>query len=214
MITMINHNPVIKHPEIFSTENPTDLAHYYDRLAAEYENEMGLDYAVPEQSVALLCRQVDFTARILDAGCGTGLIGQLLHTRGYTRVEGLDLSTGMLAGARAKNCYAALHQGALGKNLDFPTATFDAVVCGGVFVRGHAAADSLDELIRITKSGGIIAFTLRPEFYENSDFKDKMANLEKAGHWHLLEISAPFLAMPTNAPDLQMRVWIYKTGRI
>lgn len=39
----------------------------------------------------------DYDARILDAGCGTGNMAQLLHQVGYRNIEGLDPSSGMRA---------------------------------------------------------------------------------------------------------------------
>lgn len=41
-------------------------------------------------------------APILDAGAGTGIVGEVLAILGYTRLAGIDLSDGMLAVARAK----------------------------------------------------------------------------------------------------------------
>ena len=73
-------------------------------------------------------RYVTPAARILDAGCGTGLAGQMLAARGYRQLEGLDLSAGMLREAGNKGCYTALHHQALGDALDFPSAIFDAVL--------------------------------------------------------------------------------------
>jgi SAM-dependent methyltransferase len=65
----------------------------------------------------VLSRYAAVQARILDAGCGTGLAGQILAARGYRNVEGLDLSAGMLREAGKKARYAALHQQTLGEPL-------------------------------------------------------------------------------------------------
>jgi SAM-dependent methyltransferase len=188
------------------------LAEQYDIWARDYERDVA-DYVGPQRTVEVLTRYVDQEARILDAGCGTGLTGQILHAQGYHRVEGLDLSAGMLAEARQKNCYAALHQQALGGPLDFPTDFFDAVLCVGIFARAHVPSRSLDELIRLTKPGGYIFSTLRTLFYENSDFKDKMAALEEAGQWHLVEVGQPFQGIPKSDPDFYMQVWVHRVTK-
>lgn len=194
--------------DVFNAKNNRELAQHYDSWAKDYESDVA-DYAGPQRTVEVLTRYVSKEARILDAGCGTGLTGQILHAQGYHSVEGLDLSTGMLAEARRKNCYAALHQQALGEPLDFPTDAFDAVLCVGIFARAHVPSRSLDELIRLTRPGGYLFSTLRTLFYETSDFKDKMAALEEAGQWCLVEAGQPFPATPATDPDFHMQVWVH-----
>ena len=73
-------------------------------------------YRHPTIGLALLARHLPKgAAPILDAGAGTGLIGEWLAIMGYPVVEALDISAGMPAVARAKNVYAAFHQLALGQ---------------------------------------------------------------------------------------------------
>ena len=50
---------------------------------------------------------------MLDAGAGTGLLGEWLKIIGYGPVEGVDLSPGMLAVAARKGVYDRLAQGDL-----------------------------------------------------------------------------------------------------
>jgi SAM-dependent methyltransferase len=198
--------------DVFKAKNNRELAEQYDIWARDYDRDVA-DYVGPQRTVEVLTRYVDQEARILDAGCGTGLTGQILHARGYYRVEGLDLSAGMLAEARQKNCYAGLHQHVLGEPLDSPTDAFDAVLCVGIFARVHVPSRSLDELIRLTKPGGYIFSTLRTLFYENSDFKDKVAALEEAGQWRLVEVGQPFQGIPKSDPDFYMQVWVHRVTK-
>jgi ubiquinone/menaquinone biosynthesis C-methylase UbiE len=121
-------------------------------------------------------------------------MGKWLHEESYHNLVGIDLSEGMLAEAQKKNVYTELHQMILGEPLDFPNHAFDAVTACGVFTYGHAPSSSFDELIRVTKPKGYIIFTLRPDFYENSDFKEKMADLETQGKWKLTELGEKYHA--------------------
>jgi len=194
---------------VFEAQNPQELAARYDEWAASYEDDMD-DHGGPQEATEVLTRYVTPDARILDAGCGTGLAGQMLAARGYRQLEGLDLSAGMLREAGHKGCYIALHQQTLGDALDFPSAIFDAVLSVGVFVRAHAPSRSLAELIRITKSGGYIIFTLRPEFYVATDFKATMTTLAEAGHWRLIETTEPFDGRYKHSPGITMQVWVYE----
>lgn len=193
---------------VFLTTNEQELAEQYDKWAASYESDLG-GHAGPAEAVEQCCIYVPRSARILDAGCGTGLVGGLLAEQGYSNLEGLDLSPGMLQEARKKNCYNALYQQALGEPLDFPDACFDAIVIIGVFVMAHARSHSFDELIRITKPGGHIIFTLRPEFYVNTDFKAKMDALAAAGRWSQIKVTEPFHGRFKAHPEVNLQVWVY-----
>ncbi|MGH8477401.1 MAG: class I SAM-dependent DNA methyltransferase [Methylococcales bacterium] len=195
---------------VFEAADRDELATRYDEWASEYDGDL-VNQGGPAEAVEMLLKHVPSRqAKILDAGCGTGVVGQLLAQNGYRNLEGLDLSAGMLDEARKKQCYSALTQQALGDPLDFPTGIFDAVLSVGVFVRGHAPASSFDELIRITKPGGTILFTLRPEFYAGTDFKAKLSALTHEGRWLQVEVSAPFDGRFKFHPEVTLQVWVYK----
>ena len=194
---------------VFEAQNAAELAARYDDWAASYEGDMG-DHAGPPEATEVLTRYVGPEGRVLDAGCGTGLAGALLKARGYHNLEGLDLSAGMLREAGKKGCYAILHQRTLGEPLDFQSGTYDAVLIIGVFARAHAPSRSLNELARITKPGGYVIFTLRPEFYVSTDFKSTMAELAESGRWRLVETTEPFDGRYKEFPGIHLQVWVYQ----
>ncbi|EGJ33826.1 MULTISPECIES: class I SAM-dependent methyltransferase [Moorena] len=196
---------------VYSSQNNQELAERYDVWAKEYEQDLlPENYTGPEPAVEVLVKYLSKEAKILDAGAGTGLVGQVLHQRGYGNLEAMDISAGMLEEARKKNVYIALHQGILGEPLALATDTFDGIISVGTFTLGHAPSSGFDELIRITKPGGYIIFTIRPDYYQNSDFKDKQAALEAAGKWKLVEKGEPFANLPEAEPDIYLQVWAYK----
>jgi ubiquinone/menaquinone biosynthesis C-methylase UbiE len=194
---------------VFEARNPEELAARYDEWAAKYEEDMG-DPGGPKEAVEALSRYAGHTARILDAGCGTGVNGALLAARGYVDLEGLDLSAGMLREAKKKGCYKALRRESLGDRLSFASGTFDAVLVVGVFARAHAPSRSLYELVRVTKPGGFIVFTLRPEFHVATDFQSTMTELATAGRWRHVETSAPFDGRYREFPGINLQVWVYQ----
>lgn len=106
-------------------------------------------------------------------------------------LDALDISWQMLEEARKKNVYHELYQGTLGQPLDLATDSYQGIMAKGVFAPGHAPSSAFDELIRVTCKGGIIIFTLRSDYYENSEFPDKQKSLETSGHWKLLEKKEP-----------------------
>jgi len=198
--------------QVYASKSNRELAERYDAWATTYEAEMDdpLSYTAPQQAIAYFSKYVSTTARILDAGAGTGWVGRLLYDRGYDRLVALDLSEGMLAEARKKNVYTDLVQGLLGEPLAFPANIFDAVISVGTFTLGHAPAGAFDELIRITRPAGTIVFTLHADLYEADDFKTRLAALEAAGQWTLIERGDKFQPMPKTEPDVFLYVLVYR----
>ena len=155
---------------------------------------------------------MDKGAHILDAGAGTGLVGECLAEIGYEDMVAMDLSQGMLEEAKSKNVYNAFDQMALGGTLDYATDEFDAVISVGVFTQGHAPANSFDELARITKPGGLIVFSLRVDTYESAGFKQQQLGMEEAGIWQLAEMTDEYQPMPTGEPEVRHRIWAYRVN--
>lgn len=152
--------------------------------------------------------------RVLDAGAGTGAGGSELSERGFRDVTALDLSADMLDKAREKGVYSRLVQADLDGPLDmFKADEFDGVILVGVFSFGQAPAHALDEIVRATRVGGVIAFTMRVDFFESNAMgvRQKLEDLEKAGAWKLLEISEPEPYLPKKDPSVMFRVWCYQT---
>lgn len=122
----------------------------------------------------------------------------------------MDLSTGMLEEARKKNAYLNFHQMVIGEPLDYQDHWFDAVISVGVMSVGHTPASSLDELVRATKPGGYIIFTLRPDVCKNDGFEEKHQELQTAGKWQFLEVTEEFQPLPKGKPDVYHQVWVYR----
>jgi SAM-dependent methyltransferase len=116
----------------------------------------------------------------------------------------------MLLRAREKNVYHALCRSDLFDGLSFPSASFAAVVSIGVFTWGHASAECVDELARVTRPGGVLLFSSRLDFFESSGLHDTVSSLESAGAWSLQDTSDEFLCFPGSTSDIRMKLWIYR----
>lgn len=197
---------------IYSSGNNRELAERYDQWAKDYDNDLDQDFgwSGPRKAAEVFSAHVPKDSRILDAGAGTGLVGQYLAANGYHSLAAMDLSQGMLEAARRKNIYNEFHQMVMGEPLDFPSDSFDAVVSVGVMTVGHAPANSLDELARITRPAGHVVFSLRPDVYESAGFKEKQLELESTGIWELVEVTDKFQPLPKGEPEVYHQVWVYR----
>ena len=98
---------------------------------------------------------------VLDAGCGTGLLleQQALAVGPEGRVEGIDYSDDMLAGARRRCAdlpQVGFHQGSV-ESLPFDDASFDALSCTQCLLYVDRLEQALAEFYRVLKPGGRIA---------------------------------------------------------
>lgn len=182
---------------VYDAKRPEEVAELYDRWAETYDSEMAAaGYRHPTICLALLARHLPSgAAPLLDAGAGTGLIGEWLRIMGYPHVEALDLSEGMLAQAARKGVYVALHRLALGGPLPFADGAYAGIVSAGVFTSGHVGVEGLDELIRVLKPGGVMVLTVKNTLWDGG-FSARVAELEAAGMVSRAEETSPYVSMP------------------
>jgi SAM-dependent methyltransferase len=102
--------------------------------------------------------------RVLDVACGTGVVAVTAARRGAA-VTGLDLTPELLQEARQNARLASVdidwHEGDV-ESLPFPPSSFDVVVSqfGHMFAPRPEVA--VDEMLRVLKPGGTIAFSTWP----------------------------------------------------
>jgi predicted TPR repeat methyltransferase/Flp pilus assembly protein TadD len=137
------------------------LIHYFDQFADTFDQKLVdvLDYRIPEK----LCAELETTdgtfGRCLDAGCGTGLAGSFLRAQGR-HLTGVDVSSGMLTKATARNVYDRLIEAEIHDFLESTNEIFDLILAADVlvyigdlqFLLAHAAKKLAPE--------GIFAFSV------------------------------------------------------
>jgi ubiquinone/menaquinone biosynthesis C-methylase UbiE len=106
--------------------------------------------------------------RLLDFGCGTGSMMEMLRKLGFRgSIEGCDVSEGMLAEAAARwTCgpVPPLHRCEIGRT-PFPSNHFDLIVVSCVFhhIAPELRQKVLKEIVRITSPGGrLVVFEHNP----------------------------------------------------
>ena len=179
---------------IYDTLHAADLDELegiYKNWASDYESDVinlagYVGHLITSELLLNYLRNTEST--VLDAGCGTGLVGEILYKNNFRNIDGVDFSQEMLNIAHQKNIYQSLKLVDLTKKLDYENNSFDAVICAGTFTCGHVGPEALREMVRITKQGGYICFTVRKQEWEASPYLQIMNDLEKNESWSKLEL--------------------------
>jgi len=190
---MIENNKGLKfydNLDLTRSHNDEDLQDVYKEWAAAYDhdNDNLLGTVSQPLSVQIFQEYIkEKSLRIIDVGCGTGLVGVELERGGFSNFDGIDISQEMIDIAKLRG-YSKLFIGSLNVSLPCKNNEYDAALCVGVFTHGHVGSNCLDELVRIVKPGGIICFTVNEGVYDSYGFDSKIKNLESTNIWKILEI--------------------------
>ena len=194
--------------EVYAAETSEELAEVYDRWSNEYDrymNEGG--YRHPAVCAALIARYIsDINAPILDAGVGTGLVGDLLGLLGYQNLTGIDISNSMLKVAHSKGIYRELKNADLLSYVSLPKIHYVAAVAAGVFTTGHVGTRGLDTLSSLVLTGGWMIITVKSTIWKEG-FSDYINAKESSGEIKILEKTEPYNSIPgapTNAPSFAL----------
>ena len=135
----------------------------FDSFAESFDAKLArLDYRAPELVAAALPAAglaPEKRLTILDAGCGTGLCGPLLAPYA-ARLEGVDLSAGMLERARTRNVYDELAQDELTRFLQSREGRYDLVVSADTLCYFGPLAAVCAAASRALRTGGRLIFTV------------------------------------------------------
>ena len=142
------------------SQSQASIAQSYDAQAAEYDRRWA-HYVTRSTEVTLAALpRLASGARVLDVGCGTGVLQAALRERepGLALI-GVDVSAAMLAraadrlGAQVTLCQAPAEQ------LPFDEATFDVVVSASSLHHWPDPARGLAEMARVLKASGLFVLT-------------------------------------------------------
>lgn len=153
-------------------EDTDEVISKYDEWVASYDqhhHDNGWKVMLNLMAYTLTSH-LEGDGKVLDVGCGTGLLGKELDSYQFNNLYGIDISQKSLDFADTFGIYKGLSQAELGKPLDFESNSFDALVSSGVFTRGQVPLNAFEELIRVLKPDGLFMVGLRVEdndFYYN-----------------------------------------------
>jgi SAM-dependent methyltransferase len=201
---------------IYASRGEEQLRERYDVWAADYDHDLDdMRWSAPQAGAERCAHFARAGAEILDAGCGTGLVGLALAERGHTRLVGFDLSTGMLERSasrryRDRGVYAELIQGSLLDRLPFEDGRFGSVVSVGVFTLGHVDGSAFAELARVTESGGHLSITFRDDAVDHLGYRAEQQRLIDSGVWELVDLTEPMPLIHEDGDDIMLRVWTWE----
>lgn len=168
----------------YTIETTDDARSFYRAWADDYDDHMvdKLGYVSPALVADLLVTHLpDTEARVLDVGCGTGLAGQQLADRGFSHLDGVDLSAEMLAKAEARGVYRRLIRADLTRPLGLPRAGYDAIVSAGTFTHGHVGPEPLAGLVGLLRRHGLLAITVHRDIWASRGFDRALERLQGDG---------------------------------
>lgn len=147
--------------ELVDPADPVLARAVYDAWAPTYDADHPPHLHLgPELVADRVARLAPPSTDVLDAACGTGLVGAALARRGFTSVDGLDLSPGMLARARRLRVYHDLGPSDLARRLPGAGDKFGVVTCVGALCSGHLPVTALGEFARVVRGGGHLVVTV------------------------------------------------------
>lgn len=131
--------------------------HYYDDFARHYDEgrDRGYHRLVDDLESGVVI-PLARGKRVLEVGCGTGLLLERIATAAAS-AEGLDLSPGMLAKARARGL--TVTEGSA-THLPYPDASFDVTCSFKVLAHVPDLPRALEEMARVTRPGGHVIYEL------------------------------------------------------
>jgi len=163
----------------------------YDEWANDYDNDLINEYGyiAPKLTVdkfkALVLKK---NLKIIDVGCGTGLVGQALYENGYKNIDGYDISPEMLKIAKQSKFYKELKQIDLNDKPTNLSETYDVLICVGSFGYGALEPIAIRHLIGLVKSGGLLFIFMNAEPFKSQNYQKHISKLETQSLWSVNSI--------------------------
>ena len=131
---------------------------HFDAQAADYDAKDTVLYSregkISCRDIAALLQDKSYDS-LLDVGCGTGFLIDMLAGQKPAYYVGLDLSTEMIKMAKQKNIAGADFMEGSADKLPFPDDSFDIVTCSQSFHHYPYPDKAMSEAFRVLKKSGL-----------------------------------------------------------
>ena len=175
---------LLAHAYALQSNDPDETLKLYADWAETYDQSMieGLSYRSP-QRIATLAAMTEARrdVRVLDVGCGTGLLARCLRAQGFNRVDGLDFSAPMLQVALREGRIDEAFLRDLNEGIEMGSECYDMLVSTGTFTHGHVGAGCLPELMKLLVPEGCLICTVHRDVWVEGGFGTALEALTEAG---------------------------------
>ena len=147
-----------------------DKRDQYDQWATDYDRDLlnELGYVAHLRAAEIFARVVPArSAKVLDMGCGSGLVGKTLRELGYAHLDGADFSPKMLDLARQRGVYQNLRQHDITKPMD--CEPYDALISVGLFSYGVPELTELHHVVDCVAVGSRCVVTVNGSAWVEHD---------------------------------------------
>ena len=194
--------------DIIKNTKTDDSRGLYNNMAENYEEIVrGWGYNMPEVVAEKIMELIETPAnmKVVDVGCGDGLVGEALHIRGFSDITGMDISPEMLKVAATKNIYGELHEVDLMTTLPAESGVFDILSCVGVTT--YLSPMVFNEWLRVVKQGGLLVFTTKTGVMKT--WEEEQDKREDLVQWEKVYKSPPLYYLPTLTDPSEERVYVF-----
>ncbi|MDC1286832.1 class I SAM-dependent methyltransferase [Gammaproteobacteria bacterium] len=190
--------------------DPQNVKQFYADWAQKYNQDVNAaEYSGPVIAAKILNQHLsDKAAQILDAGCGTGLVGVELKALGYGHIDGFDLSSEMADLAIATGAYRRVADNIdmMRAHQDYPQREYDALLSIGVFTLGHVPPQALQVLVQLVRHNGLLVISTRSHYFEQTNYQQCVDTLLGSGQLSQLQV---IWGAPYNH-DGDAHYWVFK----
>lgn len=153
------------------------IEEYYENFSTSYDEEFSPNqgYFVPDDLSELITKhykKLNTKIKILDLGCGTGLVGESLGTKfSETEITGIDISLKMLIQAKEKQKYNHIYNNFIHQDFrNFIAKTkqkFDIVTACLSLHYQKSFSNTLSSIREILKNDGIVIFAIEKTLHDH-----------------------------------------------
>ena len=139
-----------------------DSNEYNKKFYSEiFDKEAGRYYKIQKRKIEIVLNLLEKheKGRILDIGCGDGLITQMIAEKTGAEAHGVDISNGAVSKARKRGIFAKA------VNVDrqrfpFENNTFDVVFCGDLLEHLYDTEKMLEKILLLLKPDGYVIISV------------------------------------------------------
>jgi predicted TPR repeat methyltransferase len=188
-------------PELWTPRPVSETVQVYTDWADQYDADVReRGYVTPMRIAEALEGHVRPGTTILDFGCGTGLSGLALKSKGFGPLHGTDITAAMVEQAEEKGIYDQLWVSEPGEALP---EGYDVIVAAGVVSLGAAPPETFDFLLDSLAADGILALSFNDPTLEDGSY-DARLNARADAFTMLFRAHGPHLAQSDMGADVMV----------